>query len=254
MKFLRQPVSATAKTMMSLFVISSAMLSTGCAHKEIAPAFTADPAAFEYAVGEAAKMQLYMEGCTAVDSGLTPQTEEAMTVWYQRNWPQVDVADTSYSQKLADQVITYQGAKIALPAIRLRTNIEKDIQLQLDQTRHTHTTILATCSRRIAGYKDGSFDLSVNNKNADLYLKSLVAPGAAPAAPHTAPLLANNLKVSGTPGRSEYTLEKTLLDLKCGQSEILSLRNEWPYETYGAFCPDGKTVFITCEWGECKTH
>jgi hypothetical protein len=161
------------------------------------------------------------------------------------------VADANYSQKLAAQTIVYNNEKIALAAIKKYATLEKNIQLRLDQTRHSRSSILDICARKLASYKDGTMDLS-RNANADLYLKSL-ATGSA-VAPHKIPSLAGTLVTNSNPGRSQFNLEKTLQASGCVNGEILTLRNDWPYEVYGAFCADEKSIFVSCEWGECQVQ
>jgi len=238
-------------TFISAIGVTALLLLQGCGGpKELAPQFTADPAAFDYGVSQTAEMQLYTQECGKLGGTLSTSANEARTAWYQRNWPQAHAADVGYSQKLASQTLNYNNETVALPAIKLYAGIEKEILLKLDQTRHSLSSVTDTCNRKLAAYKDGSLDLS-QNKNADLYLKSLAS--SAPAT-YKVPSLAGSLQPSSLPGRSQYTLEKTLTEWNCADGEVMTLRNDWPYEVYGAFCTSGKTVFITCEWGECKTQ
>lgn len=228
----------------------SALLLQGCsAPKEITPAFTADPAAFEYGVSEAMEMQIYISECGKLGGDTRTQADAAAKSWYERNWPQTQAADIGYSQKLAEHTIVYNEEKIALPALKKYATLEKSVQLRLDQTRHSRSSVVDICTRKINSYKDGSMDLS-RNQNADLYLKSLATSPA--IAPYKVPSLTGNLVTNNDPGRSQYNLEKTMSASGCVSSEILTLRNDWPYEVYGAFCADGKTIFVRCEWGECQ--
>jgi len=220
-----------------------------CAEPKVAPQFTADPAAFSYAISEAAEMQMYVSECSKLGSDIAQKAAAASSAWNQRNWPQVQAADLAYSQQLSAQVLTYNNEKIALPAIMLHASIEKDVKLRLDQTRHSENSVLDTCTRKMSSYADGSMDLS-REKNFDLYLKSLATSSS--DTPYKVPSLAGTLATDSKPGSSQYSLEKTLRDSQCINSEILTLRNESHYEVYGAFCADGKSVFVSCEWGECK--
>ena len=238
--------------LVSLLLTASVLLLQGCAsQKEVAPQFTADPAAFDYAVSEAVIMQLNTSECGKLGGDMSTKANDAASAWYQRNWPQVQVADQNYTQKLASKTIVYNNEKIALPAIKLYSTAEKNIRIQLDQTRHSRSSIMDFCNRKLTGYKDGTLDLS-RNQNADLYLKSLATSPA--TTPYKIPLLAGSLVTNSNPGRSQFNLEKTMGESGCVNGEILTLRNDWPYEVYGAFCAGDKTVFISCEWGECKAQ
>lgn len=215
----------------------------------IAPTFTADPSAFEYAVRQATEFQIYADECSGVSAQLATQAQSALESWNKRNWAQVHIADQNYSKNLEAQTILYNGEKIALSAVNLYADIKKSIKMKLDQTRHSHSNVIATCKSKLAAYEAGQYDISLN-KNADLYLKSLVT-GDTPAA-YKVPALTGTLNVLSVPGRSQFNLEKALLDGGCANAKVLTLRNEWPHESYGAFCADGKTTFVACEWGECN--
>lgn len=221
------------------------------APETVAPTFTADPTAFEYAVKQAAEFQIYADECSGLSSQLAAQAQSALNSWNQRNWPQVYIADQNYSKNLESQTILYNGEKISLPAVSLYADIKKSVKMKLDQTRHSHSNIIATCNTKLTGYESGQYDLSTN-RNADLYLKSLVTGDVPPA--YKVPALTGTLNVLSVPGRSQFNLEKTLQDEGCASARILTLRNEWPHESYGAFCADGKTTFVACEWGECSKH
>jgi len=249
---LTKPFSHILKIAALPISLAALSLLQSCTEKEVVPQFTADPAAFDYAVSETAEMQLYVQECSKLGADLQKMASEAQTAWYQRNWPEAQVADASYSQKLAAQTLTYNNERVALPAIKLYASLEKEIKLRLDQTRHSHSNVVDYCSRKLASYKEGTMDLS-RNKNADLYLKSLASNTA--SAPFKIPSLSGSLVVNNDPGRSQFNLEKTLNEQGCTDSEILTLRNDWPYEVYGAFCGGSdKTIFVTCEWGECKSQ
>jgi len=249
---LTKPFSLTVKIAALSVSLTIMSLLQSCTEKEVAPQVTADPAAFEYAVSETAEMQLYAQECSKLGGDLQSMALEAQSAWNQRNWPQAQMADIKYSEKLAPQTLTYNNEKVALPAIRLYGALEKEVKLRLDQTRHSHSNVVDYCSRKLASYKEGAMDLS-RNKNADLYLKSLATTSA--GAPYKVPSLAGTLAANSNPGRSQFNLEKKLSEQNCGDSEILTLRNDWPYEVYGAFCSGSeKTIFVTCEWGECKTQ
>lgn len=226
------------------------MQSCSSSKKETAaPIFTPDPAAFEYALSKAADVQLYSAECSTLSAEMEGKAKAALESWNQRNWPQTHAADQQYTQKLKDQTIIYNNEKISLPAVNLYAEIQKTIKIKLDQTRHSRTNVIDTCTSRLAAIDAGQYDLS-QNTNADLYLKSLVTEITPPA--YKVPTLAGSLNVLSSPGRSQFNLEKTLRESGCESAKILTLRNEWPHESYGAFCPNGKTVFVGCEWGECS--
>ena len=140
---------------------------------------------------------------------------------------------------------------ITVRAVKLYAELEKSAKTKLDQNRHSRASIVTLCTKRITGYRDGSLDIA-QNKNADLYLRSLAS--ASSSQPYKVPTLAGTLKPASLPGRSQYNLEKTLLERGCANAEILTLRNEWPYEVYGAFCDNKKSVFVSGEWGECESQ
>ena len=235
-----------------ILLATGALILQSCsAPKEVAPTFTADPAAFDYAVSEAVDMQIYTKECSKLGGDTDTKAKEAAAAWYQRNWPQVQAADKGYSQSLASHTISYNNENIALPAVKLYADKEKNILMRVDQTRHSRSSVQDFCARKMTSYKDGSLDLS-RNKNADLYLKSLATSPA--AEPYKIPSLAGNLVTNSNPGRSQFNLEKTMNASNCVNGEIMTLRNDWPYEVYGAFCEGGKTIFVSCEWGECKAQ
>lgn len=229
-----------------------AMLIQSCSSskKEVAaPLFTPDPAAFEYAIGKAMEVQLYAAECSMLSVEMAAKSQAALQSWNQRNWPQTYVADQQYTQKLKDQTIVYNNEKISLPAVNIYAEMQKTIKTKLDQTRHSRSNVVDTCTNRLTAIDTGQYDLS-HNTNADLYLKSLATDN--PPSAHKVPTLAGSLNVLSSPGRSQFNLEKTLRENGCESAKILTLRNEWPHESYGAFCANGKAVFVGCEWGECS--
>ncbi len=233
------------------WVMCTLLILTGCTSgNKKAAKFTADPAAFEFAIRQAAELQHYAQGCANIDAGLKTLASEATNAWNQRNWAQVDAADIQYSRQLAEHTTTYNGKKVALPAVKLLGSVEKIANLKLDQTRHSINNIVGYCQKKLIAYRDGAQDLSVINPNADLYLKSLATPGAASTA-YKVPSLAADLKPSSAPGKSQFNLERELASWNCAGGEILTFLNEWPSEAYGAFCPSGKAIFVSCEWGQC---
>ena len=227
---------------------TAALLLGGCASKDNAPKFTADPMAFETAMSQAIELEIYSTQCAVFSAETEALAKQAVTEWNKRNWPQVDAADKQYSNQLCDQTFDYNNERIALSAIKFRAEVEKDALRHLDSTRQAHSNIHDICDHRLADFRDGKLDIS---SNTNLYLKSLASNAGEP---HRVPTLAGTLELSAKPGRSQYDIEKNLNEWNCQNAEILTLRNDWPHEGYGIFCDSKQTIFVTCEWGECSKH
>lgn len=243
-----QAMTTTTRPIATLAATAIIVLVSGCSSKPAAPVFTPDPTAFEYGIKQTAEMQLYVSGCAAVGQDIATLASEAEKSWYERNWAEAQAADEQYSKKFANDIIEYNNEKIALPVVKMYIELARDIARRLDTVHQSHANVAEVCRKRLADYRDGKYDLS-QNQNAGLYLKSLAST---PAAPHKIPSLAGSIKTQLVPGRSAYDVERNMADLNCANGEMLTLRNEWPYEGYGIFCDGEKTIFISCEWGECK--
>ncbi len=226
----------------------------GCAttEKEEVPQFTADPMAFEYALGKAIELQILIEECTRLDAEFEPVARDAQQAWYSRNWPQVHVADTEYSAKLSSNVIEYNNQELSLVAVKYYNDTRKKVVRSLDASRRSYSNVIARCNTRLGHYSSGIEDIAARNLNADMYLKSLVTEPV--PEPYDVPKLSGTMEISYEPGRSQYNIERTMHESQCKDGQILTLRNEWPYEVYGVYCENRKTIFIACVWGNCEVQ
>lgn len=242
-------IKATRSLFVSLQLLLSSIFIMGCATKEEAPTFTADSAAFDFAVNEAVIMQLYTEKCAAFGDDMADLANEAKLAWNGRNWAQVHVADKMLRESMSENTVKHNGEIIALQTVKMKDEVEEKVARRLDQSRRTYSSVLRNCTIKLEGYRDG-LDLSEKDSNADLYLRSLVA--STPAV-YSVPSLAGSLRILREPGRSQYNIERSLQKWDCANGEILTLVNEWPNEAYGVYCANKKTLFITCSWGDCES-
>lgn len=232
----------------TLLGLSCLLFISGCAEKEVAPAFYPDPKAYEFALTNAIKVQQYTKHCARIDGALTTLASQAKKRWEQANWPQTQVSDKRYTQKLQGSTVVYNGQTIALPAVKLYLDIEKSVSGQLDRKRQSHSSLVSQCKFQLNNIFSGQLDISKDN-NADLYLKSLVT-NTGPA--YKVPSLAAGIDSYLPVGTSHYTASKIIRQSGCQFEETYTLKNERALEDYVVACANnGKIIQVSCELGQC---
>lgn len=210
-----------------------------------------DPSAIPFAINRALEFYTIVEFCSSLGESYKNTAETALKSWNTRNWVQVFAADATYTRQLKAHTIEYKGERIALQAVKLVANTKADTLKQLTRANRSTMAQQKNCEEKLASYNNGDMDISLHHVKSE-YLKHLALQEERIPKMYQIPALAGSLKPLSKPGRSLYALEQEMARNNCTGGEILTLKNEWPSEAYGAFCKNNTSIFVNCEWGNCS--
>ncbi len=191
--------------------------------------------------------------CKTLGGETAQYADTVYDAWLARNWRWISAADSFYSDRLKARTIAYQNQEIALPALKLLADGKKKAETKIGLKRRTQSTRAKACKRNIAPYADPTADF-IADPEKKLALETLLKRyGVADGKVHQIPSLAGSLQPLDAPGRTLYTVESSLHTQGCATPHLVTFKNDWPQEVYGAYCQNEKQFFIACEWGKCNT-
>ncbi len=232
------------------FVSAIALLTAGCATTPQAPPSVNQVQAHSILqIKQAIRADKLSQVCATVSKNKHSQAESLYTQWQSEYWPQVVGADNHYRSILSDKTLSFEGQTLSMEALKLYAD-----EVEASNARFSYLARIKTDPSRICLRKMQETLTSL--ETPDNIKASLIALAKAhpqpPAAGDRVPSLAGDFTIDSKTGRSHYQVEQAAKTMSCATPKIITFKNQWPTEIYGAFCSDDHQL-ISCEWGKCKT-
>ncbi|MAZ87867.1 MAG: hypothetical protein CL693_09490 [Cellvibrionaceae bacterium] len=186
--------------------------------------------------------------CMNLSHQNTMSSENLYQQWLNSEWDIVIGADSYYRASLSDKTLSFDGQLLAMDALRLYAD-----EIEKANAKYSYLARVKTSPERICLRKMEEL-LSHTPSNPEIREKlrqQATRHVEPPAKGARIPSLAGNFTINAVSGRSHYKVEQSARDMACSSPKLITFKNQWPTEVYGAFC-DTEHRLISCEWGNCK--
>ena len=168
--------------------------------------------------------------------------------WLSAEWPVVVGADSYYRSTQSNQTMSFEGQTLSMDALSFYSDRLEKINANFGYLMRVKTEPSRICARKmIENINKVALTDRVKNRLLEYGQQHVSAPE--PGA--RVPSLAGNFTIVSDPGRSYYNVEQSSRSADCPNVKIVTFKNQWPQEIYGAFCGDSHQL-ISCDWGKCK--
>lgn len=237
----------------ALPVVTAALLAA-CASPEIAPPTEEELNRVSLGLLEnAVYTDSVLRECSRVGPEAKAYSADLREVWQSLHGDALAGADEQYQRYLQAGVVEYRGRALALSAIHFAHEHQGRAREELRLNTRSDTNQRIVCERRLEELEQ-TIDTRayVDSERDQLALAQLREAPAGDLAMSDVPTLAGGVPLEQDPGRSYREVEAEAKEQCTGQSELVVIHTDWPYEAYGAYCQDEPRAFIECEWGQCR--
>lgn len=227
-----------------------ALLVTGCVSTPPPPPSVDEVQAYSVTqLKQAIRAERLAQTCIAVSKDKNSDTQKLYRQWQTLEWPVVVGADAHYRSTLSGKTLAFEGQTLSMEALRLYADEVERSNANFNYLARIKTDPSRLCLRKMQETLTAT-DAPDNIRNA---LKALGEKHPQPPVPgDRIPSLAGNFTIDAKTGRSHYKVEQATKSMNCTAPKIITFKNQWPSEIYGAFCSDDHQL-ISCEWGKCKS-
>ena len=183
--------------------------------------------------------------------------ENTLSKWKDSYWQLVIGADQFVIQKSAQESFTYQGKSISLPVTKQFLQWYEESSSKVSFIYRSRNSRQSICERKLNDFMSQRVvetDRKGIKKYDDIDLELINYAQQVPDQPQQLSeipsLSAISEPVSSVP-KTLYQAEQLAKDQLCNAASIITLRSDWPVESYGAYC-ESKNLFIECHWGSCS--
>lgn len=242
--------STNIKHKFAATVSAIALLATGCVSAPPPPPSVDQLQAHaKTQLKQAIRAERLSKTCVAVSKDRDSDTQKLYRQWQVSEWPAVVGADAHYRSSLSDKTLAFEGQTLSMEALRLYADEVESSNANFNYLARIKTDPSRLCLRKMQETL-AAIDAPSNIREA------LVVLGEKHPQPPTPgdriPSLAGNFTIDARAGRSHYEVEQATKSMNCAAPKIITFKNQWPSEIYGAFCSDDHQL-IACEWGKCKS-
>lgn len=168
--------------------------------------------------------------------------------WLNSEWNTIVGADSYYRSSLSDKTLSFEGQPLSMDALRLYAEEIEKANAKYNYLARVKTNPERICLRKMEELLSATFDVPEIREKLHRQAVKHVEP---PAKGARVPSLAGNFTINTLGGRSHYKVEQSTRDMDCNIPKLITFKNKWPTEVYGAFCRTEHRL-ISCEWGNCK--
>ncbi len=186
--------------------------------------------------------------CAKISKDKQSETQNLYRQWLTEHWELVVGADAQYRSTLSGNTLAFEGQTLSMQALRFYADEVEAANASFSYLSRVRTDPSRICLRKM----QQTLDALVTSDRLKERLLQLADQHPQPPSPgDRVPSLAGDFTIDAESGRSHYQVEQTAKAMSCATPKIITFKNQWPSEIYGAFC-SGDHQLINCEWGKCK--
>lgn len=168
--------------------------------------------------------------------------------WLTTEWPVVAGADSYYRSTQSNKTMSFDGQTLSMDALSFYSDRLEKINANFGYLMRVKTDPSRLCERKMT---ENINKVALSDRVKRRLLEYGQQHVSAPAPGTRVPSLAGDFTIVADPGRSYYNVEQSSRSANCPNVKIVTFKNEWPQEIYGAFCGDSHQL-ISCDWGKCR--
>ncbi|MGH1371604.1 MAG: hypothetical protein ACRBBW_06190 [Cellvibrionaceae bacterium] len=244
-----QRTGKTLKLAAKTVIAATATLAIGCATTPPAPPSVDQVQVHSVAqIKQAIRADKLSQICTDISKNKRSDAQSLYQSWLAKHWKIVVGADAHYRSTLSANTMAFEGQTLAMPALRLYAD-----EVEASNAKFSYLSRVKTDPSRICLRKMQETLAKIESaENVETALLNLADKHPQPPSMgDRVPTFAGSFTIDAESGRSHYQVEQAAKNMSCTTPKIITFKNQWPSEIYGAFCTDDHQL-ISCEWGKCK--
>lgn len=188
-----------------------------------------------------------LKDCSTLGGDLAQQAKEHYRSWLEQNTKLIEASELYLAQSRHDWV-QWQGLNLSLHSLRQYYDITKQTLARQNLANRGSDARHDICYTAFLKAENFVPQTGKERIISALYERAqtieIDASGVL--------LLSDLLPVFPEPGKSVYQITQALSSACSEPVETIPLVNEWPVETYAAYCMDAGLALVECDWGKCK--
>ncbi len=186
--------------------------------------------------------------CLDLSHQNTTNAENLYQQWLDKDWNLIVGADSYYRASLSNKTLSFDGQLLAMEALRLYAEEIEKANAKYNYLARVKTNPERICLRKMEELLAFAPSPPEIQERLLQQASNHVEP---PVKGSRIPSLAGDFTIDALSGRSHHKVEQTTRDMNCTNPKLITFKNEWPTEVYGAFC-NTEHRLISCDWGNCK--
>ncbi len=226
----------------------------GCASAPYVPTMDERLDSASYGIYQNIKLQALVNECKIFQGPTLENALASQESWWERNWPYVYAADQEFladTQKRQAELGADEGLLFALKFVM---ESEERAAQEAKKVPRASPNEEAMCEHLLGEFKDGKMDFPSSTKHFPVIKYLAEKYPLKNELPYPVPNLKTNYQARATVGKSYYKAENYAAKTWCPRVKILTIKDVWPDELFGAYCDNGAMHLIVCSWGNCNTQ
>lgn len=188
-----------------------------------------------------------LNNCTSVGGDLASKANDIKNQLLSEHSKLMIASEQLLGNERADWV-AWEGMPVSMKTLHNYVNTQASTVTKMNLANRSPTARLDTCSNAFTQAQNGMQMSGKERIIAAIY----AATSSNTTRDSAIVFLSDMLPELPEAGQTYFTLSQSLSKSCSSSLELLTLLNEWPLETYAAYCNGNGQALVNCEWGKCS--